>query len=55
MFILQVRNLNSRLNIEDNGRLGFPSSRLLGDFDRGTKMFMNDPLSRYLFLLINFF
>lgn len=47
----RVRDLTQRLNVEDGGRPGFPSSRLLSHFDHGTN-FWNmhnrmDPFSRH--------
>ncbi|XP_015838756.1 protein piccolo isoform X2 [Tribolium castaneum] len=45
----RVRDLTQKLNVEDGGRPGFPSSRLLSHFDHGTNFwnFHNrlDPLS----------
>ncbi|KAK9890858.1 hypothetical protein WA026_012203 [Henosepilachna vigintioctopunctata] len=47
----RVKDLTQRLNVEDGGRPGFPSSRLLSHFDHGTN-FWNmhnrlDPFSRH--------
>ncbi|RZC42740.1 hypothetical protein BDFB_000330 [Asbolus verrucosus] len=47
----RVRDLTQKLNVEDGGRPGFPTSRLLSHFDHGTNFwnFHNrlDPLSRH--------
>ncbi|CAH0555404.1 unnamed protein product [Brassicogethes aeneus] len=44
----RVRDLTQRLNVEDGSRPGFPTSRLLSQFNHGTNFFnRQDPFTRH--------